>query len=470
LKGMIEEKLPVEAHLLLGREKIPINVHYLSKYSIGIKFDNGNKYRSGHEFSKIMLRFNGEDIILGPCKLIQDSGNNGISGRLIFIRDIYDFRSLFFEHKIVKLQSAFFNLPLVLAHKDSIRSSFKEYTASLTYDLNVYKHVFDQLDQEYADEKEDVKQIIQKAILATEGRKLMNFLDEKIEELQILVSDFSADEHERHGYYFRRQLWNIISCSPIMLRTNMKPRGYAGDSEMMRMIYTNAYEGNTTFAKILHKHPMEHPAAQAVRTRRKLIASMLRRVYTGLMKEFSRTINVLSVACGPALELINILISPEDCEKYNFSLLDQDQAALSEAAQLIKQIEIDLQAKIDVDYLNESVRTMLTTERITSKWGQYHFIYSMGLFDYLTPPAARAVLAKLCQLLKPGGEMVIGNFHTSNASRVYMEYWLDWVLYYRNEEEFLDLLQGVDDAEATVLFENTGSQMFLHVKKRACSN
>jgi extracellular factor (EF) 3-hydroxypalmitic acid methyl ester biosynthesis protein len=172
------------------------------------------------------------------------------------------------------------------------------------------------------------------------------------------------------------------------------------------------------------------------------------------------------VACGPAFELHDILLSREDCEKYDFSLLDQDRLALLEAAKLIKQLETKFGTTIKADYMNESVRTMLTTQQITGKWGQYHFIYSMGLFDYLTPPAARAVLAKLYQLLKPGGEMVIGNFHISNSSRIYMEYWLDWVLYYRTEQEFMDLLKGIDGAKATVLFENTGSQMFLHVKKR----
>jgi hypothetical protein len=39
------------------------------------------------------------------------------------------------------------------------------------------------------------------------------------------------------------------------------------------------------------------------------------------------------------------------------------------------------------------------------------------------------------------------------------------VLYYRSEEDFLDLIPDMDSLEASVFFENTGSQMFLHVKK-----
>jgi len=46
-----------------------------------------------------------------------------------------------------------------------------------------------------------------------------------------------------------------------------------------------------------------------------------------------------------------------------------------------------------------------------------------------------------------------------------MEYWLDWVLYYRSEEEFLRLVPDKTVRQARVLFEDTRSQMFLHVKK-----
>ena len=77
----------------------------------------------------------------------------------------------------------------------------------------------------------------------------------------------------------------------------------------------------------------------------------------------------------------------------------------------------------------------------------------------------KLLLEKLYQILKIGGEMAVGNFHISNPSRFYMEYWLDWVLYYRTEHEFMDLLKHVHSAGTKVLFEDTGSQMFLQVKK-----
>jgi extracellular factor (EF) 3-hydroxypalmitic acid methyl ester biosynthesis protein len=462
---MQQEAIRIKAHLALGDKRIPIDASYTSKYSLMVRFSNGNGFRDGTEFSKLIVHVNGSHAELGRCRLISEPNIDGYTGRLTFVEDVYDIESLLFEHKIVKLQSAFLNLPLILSHKQKINRRFKDYTADLTYDLNVYRNLFDKLDSEHAGEPQHIRDCVQKAVIDTEGRKFMGFLDTQLAALKGLTADFTREEHERHGFYFRKQLWPVILCSPFMTRTNLKPRGYAGDSEMMTMIYSNGYWGDSTFAKLMHKHPVEQPAAQAVRNRRALIAKMLPRFKEVCPLKPKERLRALSVACGPACEIQDVVVSEGHSEVYHFTLLDQDRHALLEAAKSVDRIEKRLGSKVTVDYLNESVRTMLTTPKLKNKWGQFHFIYSMGLFDYLTPPVAKAVLGKLYQILKPGGEMVIGNFHVANSNRIYMEYWLDWVLYYRTEQEFVDLIRDAEPAETKVLFDDTGVQMFLHVKK-----
>jgi extracellular factor (EF) 3-hydroxypalmitic acid methyl ester biosynthesis protein len=278
------------------------------------------------------------------------------------------------------------------------------------------------------------------------------------------VNGFNQEEHECHGYFFRRLLWNVIMSAPFMRRTNLKPRGYAGDYLMMKMLYLNQYEGDSTFSKLMHKHPVEHPAAEAVRNRRKLITQTLIQEQ-GRQTSSGEKTRVLSVACGPAYEMLDILVSPEACDKYHFTLLDQDKSALDAASALVRELEQTFHKKIQVTFLNESVRTMLKGSDLVEKWGRFDFIYSMGLFDYLTPPVATGILGKLYQLLDKGGNLLVGNFHVSNPSRCYMEYWLDWVLFYRSEEDFLRLVPEKASRQAKVLFEETRVQMFLHVKK-----
>jgi extracellular factor (EF) 3-hydroxypalmitic acid methyl ester biosynthesis protein len=461
---MNREPIIFKAHLMQGEEQIAIEAIYASQFSLSIRFLNGNKADQETIYRKLVFQKNGDQVEIGPCRFIPETSNNGSNGRIVFYQDVYDLNSLFFDDKLEKLQAEFFNLPLIIAHKDKIKRSFKEYTANLTYDLNVYKNLFDLLDSKYANEPEEIRAHVQRAIIETEGRKFMKFLDEKLEEFESIIINFSKKDHERHGYYLRKQLWSFLMCSPFMARTNMKPRGYSGDSVMMKMIYDDQSAGSSTFGRLMHKHPIEHPAAQAVRNRRDLIAKMISTLKSREMKS-DKKIRVLSVACGPAFELQDVITSPEDCARFHFTLLDQDESALSEAKTQIELIEKKLGQKIEVEFLNESVRTMLKTADLGKRWGNFDYIYSMGLFDYLTPPVAKAVIGKLFQILNVGGEMIIGNFHISNASRYYMEYWLDWVLFYRTEQEFVDLLKNVTSAETKIIFEDTGSQMFMQVKR-----
>jgi extracellular factor (EF) 3-hydroxypalmitic acid methyl ester biosynthesis protein len=255
-------------------------------------------------------------------------------------------------------------------------------------------------------------------------------------------------------------------CSPFMARTNLKPRGYAGDSEMMTMIYRNEFNGDSTFAKVLNKYPLGEPAAQAVRNRRGIVAEALRGFRAELTAaEPERPMRVLSVACGPAWEIGDIVRSAEEAQNIHFTMFDQDQYALMEVASRVAEIERRLDATLSVDYLRESVRTVLVTRELETKWGRYDFVYSMGLFDYLTPPVARAVLGKLYRLLEPGGRMVIGNFRTGSPGRHFMAYWLDWVIYYRTEQDFAEMAEALPGAETRIEFDGTGVQMLLHVTK-----
>ena len=462
-----EVSIQEKTFLVHGTRQIPIQAECASKYSMFFRYLDGHHYPDSDKPVKLLIRNSGQSIELGPCRILPGPELNGYAGRLVFLNDVYDIQRLLKENKVVHLQSVFDDLPLIFARKENIKPIFKSYVADLKYDLQVYKNLFDDLDSQYYEEPEDVRRSIQKAIISTEEYKFKKFLDQKLNELEITIAEFSREEHQSHGFYFRNQLWNFILCCPIFARTNLKPRGFPGDSEMMRMLYFNNYQGDSTFAKLFHKHGVEHSASQSVRNRINLIANLLDNSPINVGVSPQKKLNVLSVGSGPAFELQKVLKSPQDIEKYHFTLLDQDTIAHSEAADLIQKIEGRFDCKIDVSYIECSVRTMLFSRKLEQKMGQFHFIYSMGLFDYLSTSVAKAVLKNLYRLLKPGGQIVIGNFHISNSSKYYMEYWCDWFLFHRTEEEFMNLLEDSDSAKVSVLFENTRSQMFLHIRKMA---
>ncbi|MGD9136281.1 MAG: hypothetical protein PVH42_05950, partial [Desulfobacterales bacterium] len=345
--------------LLHGTDKIPIYAENTSKYSLSFRYLDQQPHIRLEEPVRLLLKNNGDSVELGPCRILTDKNISGFGGRLVFLQDVYDFESLLGRNTVLKLQAPFSDLPHVMARKNAIRTSFKKYAADLTYDLRVYKNLFDEVDSQYSKESEDIRKSVQKAVLDTEGREFLRFFHEKVEELNHNVKDFNHKEHQVHGFYFRRQLWDFILCCALMARTNLKPRGYAGDSEMMKMIYLDDYQGDTTFCKLMQKYTVGVPAAQSVRNRRTLITEMLRRFRQTCCLTSKEKIKILSVACGPAFEIEDILKSPKDFEKFHFTLLDQDPRALNDAAKFISNIEEKYGATAKVDYVNMSVRLML---------------------------------------------------------------------------------------------------------------
>src|SRR5439155_4889896 len=105
-------------------------------------------------------------------------------------------------------------------------------------------------------------------------------------------------------------------------------------------------------------------------------------------------LKVLSVACGPAEELQEIVRTPEDAARMQFMLLDQDPEALTEARSVIDRLEASLGTKLQAATLCTSVRTMQQGGSPIEET-PFDFVYSMGLFDYLTDTTAAAVLSWL---------------------------------------------------------------------------
>jgi extracellular factor (EF) 3-hydroxypalmitic acid methyl ester biosynthesis protein len=404
----------------------------------------------------------GEEVLrLGRCRFSAQGRERAAQGRLVFLDDVYDCEQLLQEGRVVDLRGAFQNLPLVLAQREHVRPEFERWAAGLLYDLAVHARFLDDHERLLEGEPLEVATAARAAVEAREGAQLLAFLEEKDRELDALVAGFSKEEHERHGFVLRRMAWPYLMRSEIHRRTNLKPRGYAGDAEMMRLIYQNGPVGTRAFDRLLHVHAVRKPSAEAVRARRGLVAGLLAEVDRDL--GHPAPFRFLSVACGPAWELRDVYAGRRDAARLEGVLLDQDPAALEDARASVAAVQAE-HGPLRVATEGESVRTMLRDRALRDRLGRFHLVYSMGLFDYLTPPVARAVLARLLDLALPGGAVVVGNYHVSNRSRVYMDYWMDWPLYYRSEESFLALAEGLS-ARVSLQLDPTGCQMFLRLDR-----
>lgn len=454
-----------------------LKVELARPHSLLVSFEQrGQLPDHGARFDRLTLLCGGRRATLGPCRF-EAAGAIGpehgataeppppSDGRLVFLEQVYDFSQLFAHGRITELGQRVRQLPLVWGRKAAIHPAFRDFTAHLLYDFQVYRGLFDGLDRSLADEPPEVRAAVHEVAIAAEYENFAAFFDTQLAHLAAVVRDFTRQDHERHGYYFRRQLWDLILTSDFLTRTNLKPRGYAGDSVMMRMVYEREFRGRSLFSKFMHRHSVDAAAAEAVRSRRGLIAAAVGAAQQRCEALGERT-RVLSVACGPAWELRDVFRTEKDLEQLEVLLLDQDALALDDARETIMALELRFGARLDAALTRDSVRTMVGSTDLPGRWGRFDVVYSMGLFDYLTPPVAKAVLARLYELLAPGGTLLVGNFHGRNPSRIYMEYWMDWVIYYRDEAEFLELASELPaNAQTSLAFEATGSQMFLEVRK-----
>ncbi|MCC7381115.1 MAG: class I SAM-dependent methyltransferase [Deltaproteobacteria bacterium] len=465
----------IRGELHTGARVISARVVEARPHTLLVDFPDGDRPADGEAFDRIELKCGDRTVVLGACvfwvhrpqprRRKDDPSEGPGAGQLVFRDDVHDFRGLFRGGAVIDLAHKVEQLPLIWRRQQLIRPSFKTYTAELIYELQVFRALLDEVDRGMEGERQEQRVAIQTVAIRAQYPSFCRFFEEKLAGLAEETRDLSKAESEQHGFYFRKQLWDIILCSSFLARTNLKPRGYAGDSTMMRMVYENEFQGPTIFSKFMHKHPIETPAAQAVRNRRSLIVKVISELRETRRTGAGRPLRVLSVACGPARELQDLLQTEDDVRDVDLTLLDQDPVALAEAGEELTRIGQQLGVSAEARFIRESVRTMLRNPRLPETLGRFDAIYSMGLFDYLTPPVAKAVLDKLYELVAPEGELVVGNFHHSNPTRHYMDYWMDWVLYYRGEDELLELAQDLPGAECAITFEETGSQMFLRVRR-----
>lgn len=75
--------------------------------------------------------------------------------------------------------------------------------------------------------------------------------------------------------FFREKLYATVYQAPLSYRVLSKPLGYAGDYEMMNLIYRSQPEGHNLFAKCMHNYWLRQPAAQAVRNRAKYLVNKI---------------------------------------------------------------------------------------------------------------------------------------------------------------------------------------------------
>lgn len=221
------------------------------------------------------------------------------------------------------------------------------------------------------------------------------------------------------------------------------PHGVPGDFELMEKFYDRSIRSDhfTRFDQFIQvTEPVE-----ALRFRAFLLQDILRR--QDHINKSDNPISVLDMACGSgrALREAETTIASLNHE-INYLGVDSLQAA------------VDFAAALNPGYVFEKGNALRYRDNC-----QYDIIWSAGLFDYLSDRLFVGLCKKWLKKLKPGGQLVVGNFSTRNSMRAYMDL-VGWKLEYRTVKQLQYLGEMIGD-DYHVESDSHGINLYLIVKK-----
>jgi extracellular factor (EF) 3-hydroxypalmitic acid methyl ester biosynthesis protein len=284
------------------------------------------------------------------------------------------------------------------------------------------------------------------------------------------VSDKVEDDlRPGHVLFGRRQLHPLLLSSPFVYRTFAKPLGYAGDYEMVNMMFRDSCEGGSLFAKMVNSYALQLPPIIAHRNRitflsEKLIEESMRAARRG------RSLRVFNLGCGPAHEIQQYLAKGSITDVADFVLADFNEETAGHTAAKLNDLRKSYGSHAKIQVVKRTAHQLIKNSERTvqsPQAEQYDFIYCAGLFDYLSDKVCRKLMDVFYGMLAPGGLLLATNVD-DHPSQNEMEYFLEWNLIHRNSDQMLKVAPGDADPETLKLMrDSTGVNIFLEVRKNA---
>ncbi|MBC7928353.1 MAG: methyltransferase domain-containing protein [Bryobacteraceae bacterium] len=249
-------------------------------------------------------------------------------------------------------------------------------------------------------------------------------------------------------------LFEFLQTDPFTRHSRLRPRGYPGDAELLDYIYDHpdsmpSQNAATPLGRAICRYGINRPAPQAVRERRDRLASELQRL---ALKPGSEA---LSVACGHLREA-ELAGREAVSELGRLVAIDQDARSLNLVERKWKGTPVQTRVSDVTRLLRPAFRETL---------GQFDFVYSAGLFDYLSDRLAARMTGAMLSLCRPGGKLWVFNFTPSTSDVGYMQAVMDWWLVYRNANQMAALAheQGSAVASWRTFYDATRSVIVLEI-------
>lgn len=284
-------------------------------------------------------------------------------------------------------------------------------------------------------------------------------------ELEEACQQLEVDEVDNHKQLAQRDLLPLMMASPFFNRVYSKPLGYAGDYEMVNMMFRKERGGKTTYAQIVNDWLLNGGPPQAHRNRIFMLEKMLNKAAEDATFS-NKKLRVLNVGCGPVQELQLFITKNRFAHRFSFDLLDFNAETIAYAKQQIESITAGRGEAPSVNYIVKTVQELLrqAIEMPDNSQG-YDIIYCAGLFDYLSDRVCAKLTRLFYQWCEPGGRVIVTNVHSSNPVKGLMEHVMEWHLVMRDESDMVRLAADLEPRK--IYTDETGINVFLEIEKPA---
>ena len=236
------------------------------------------------------------------------------------------------------------------------------------------------------------------------------------------------------GEMVQREILPYLLMTHTAKRWYTKPRGYAGDFFSIEMVYRDQAAGTDEMGQLIDRCFLDLCAAAAVRNRRGLLA---REIMKSVQQASGRTALITSLACGPAREVFDVFADLEDQKRLSATLIDMDTQALAFVEEAAAEKGLSEQL-----HLTAANLIYLAVGRRSLEIEPQDLIYSIGLIDYFGDQLVIKLLNYIHSILRPGGRVILGNFHPDNPTKALQDHVLDWQLIHRSEADMDRLFQS----------------------------
>lgn len=284
--------------------------------------------------------------------------------------------------------------------------------------------------------------------------------------LWLIAKDFWRAEYLNHQKYLQGELLKYFLRDTMPLNKQMytKPLGYPGDYIVVNYFFEDGYPGEDTYSKLICRYSLTIPLARAHIYRRTYFREYIRKIISN--KDSAKEVKISSFACGPAVEMMDVLSENKSIDNVKFFCIDSEKGAIKQMRKKVKKIEKETNKSLNVYFFQESIFHLVSKGIVYQDWRNQDFIYCAGFFDYVSERSAHRVVAYLYELLKKDGVLVIVNAYKEHPCKISMEMMAEWHLKCRDEEGMLKIIENIPDIrQKTIEFDPTGTNIYLVLQK-----